>query len=126
MSTNGVPQDKGPQPGPVTLSEMPENGVLVPTNVWHDVMAQLNDAWKQLAAARERAARAETRAELLSEEIRRIQRAVGGSRQADPGQTAESLPMGPQESDGPSRAMLTNVAPEPFDFDEAPLRRRWW
>ncbi len=62
MATNGVPQEDAEQPGPVTLSKTPEQGVVVPTNVWHDVMAQLNDAWKQLAAARERAARAEARA----------------------------------------------------------------
>ena len=126
MATNGVPQEDAEQPGPVTLSETPEQGVVVPTNVWHDVMAQLNDAWKQLAAARERAARAEARAESLSEEVRRIQRAVGGSRDVDSQQAAESTRPVLREPTGPPRAMLTHVAPEPLEFDEPAPRRRWW
>jgi len=105
------------------------DGVLVPIDQWNRVLAQLgnlHEAGKDLAAARERAAKAETTAEFLRERLAELRVELSEAKEAVPVTAREQV--GPMtgdrqesEKDRPANSIVRTR------MREVPVKvTRWW
>lgn len=89
-------------PAPAVTTDPPQGTMIVPISAWEKMLHQLgnlHEAGREMAEARERAAKAETEAMFLRERLRELRAELDAERSADPAvEPAPDIVAGPTDS----------------------------